>query len=79
MRCAKYHMELNENGEGKCSVPMWCQGVPAGFCDCPAYGKPTKEGRKRFNGYVPGLACRFHGGPTKMEAISNEAEVIRSK
>jgi hypothetical protein len=21
--CSKHHRELDENGEGKCSVPMW--------------------------------------------------------
>jgi hypothetical protein len=69
-------MELNEQGEGKCSVPMWSMGGPAGFCDEPAYGKPppskmyrngwTGEMMRmdgRYNGYVPGLACYGHGGP----------------
>lgn len=62
MRCDKCHQELT-NGIGKCSVPMWCNGLPAGFCDEPAYGKPTKEGQRRYNGYVPHLACFNHGGP----------------
>jgi hypothetical protein len=68
--------ELNELGEGLCSVPMWMGGCPAGFCDNPAYGeRPTcREWRNvysgewmredgRFSGYVPGLACPIHGGP----------------
>ena len=73
---SKHHHELDENGVGKCSVPMWCMGLPAGFCNEPAYGKPT-ESRTfrnvhtgeiqredgRYAGYVPGLACPAHGGP----------------
>ena len=76
MQCSKTHFELNENGEGKCSVPMWrYPGVPAGFCDKVAYGEPLpyKTFRDRFGkiqrfdggycGHVPGLACAAHGGP----------------
>jgi hypothetical protein len=71
----KHHHELT-NGVGKCSVPMWQMGCPAGFCDEPAYGPPipsptfrdgwTGELKRldgRYNGYVPGLACVNHGGP----------------
>jgi len=59
---SKHHKELGENGEGKCSVPMWLRGAPAGFCNEIAYGPP--EGRKGcYQGYVPGLACYAHGGP----------------
>ena len=62
-RCSRHHKELDENGEGKCSVPMWrYPGVPAGFCDDVAYGR--HEGRPySYNGYVPYLACYDHGGP----------------
>ena len=68
-------MELNDNGEGKCSVPMWMNGCPAGFCDAVAYGPPVPSARYRdssgrthrydgrYDGYVPGLACHAHGGP----------------
>jgi hypothetical protein len=72
---SKHHHELT-NGVGKCSVPMWMGGCPAGFCDKPAYGKPPEckmfynyaAGERqrldgRYNGYVPGLACPSHGGP----------------
>lgn len=72
---SKHHHELT-NGVGKCSVPMWMGGCPAGFCDEPAYGPPvpskqfrdawTGEWKRfdgRYNGYVPGLACVAHGGP----------------
>lgn len=34
----KHHHELTD-GVGKCSVPMWSMGMPAGFCDEPAYGE----------------------------------------
>lgn len=71
----QHHRELNEQGKGRCSVPMWCGGGPAGFCDCPAYGEqpPGKTIRRwdgyeyredgLYAGYVPGLACIAHGGP----------------
>lgn len=74
-RTQKHHHELT-NGVGKCSVPMWMDGCPAGFCDDPAYGKPPPSERYysyidrrmvrkdgRYDGYVPGLACPGHGGP----------------
>ena len=61
MRCADHHLRVDETGVGKCSVPMWCMGVPDGFCDEPAYG-PQLPGA-RYDGYVPGLACKKHGGP----------------
>lgn len=72
-----HHHELTD-GVGKCSVPMWSMGCPAGFCDKPAYGaRPPspefysygacemKRTDGRYNGYVPGLACHNHGGPEK--------------
>lgn len=73
---SKHHRELDRFGEGKCSVPMWQMGCPAGFCDRPAYGE-RPEGKTyrnvmanetmridgRYNGYVPALACVHHGGP----------------
>lgn len=73
---SKHHQELNAFGEGKCSVPMWSMGCPAGFCDAPAYGERppcksffnycTQEMQRedgRYSGYVPALACPAHGGP----------------
>lgn len=61
---------------GKCSVPMWCAGVPDGRCDALAFGVYidgprfrdgwTGELRRRdggYIGYVPDLACPVHGGP----------------
>lgn len=71
----KHHQELNSCGEGKCSVPMWMGGGPAGFCDRTAYGeRPRAEVFRRWDGYeyradglyagyVPALACPMHGGP----------------
>lgn len=79
MQSSKCHHELID-GVGKCSVPMWMGGMPAGFCDEPAYGKPppsetyrTAWGEERrfdgrYSGYVPGLACPSHGGPQHQEA-----------
>ena len=65
---------------GRCSVPMWRGGAPAGTCDRPAYGERppcgtwrnayTGEEHRldgRYNGYVPGLACDVHGGPTRAD------------
>ena len=72
---SKHHQELT-NGVGKCSVPMWMGGCPAGFCDKLAYGNRPEcktyynyaagEYQRfdlKYNGYVPGLACESHGGP----------------
>ncbi len=76
-KLSKHHEELTD-GKGKCSVPMWCGGLPAGFCDEDAFGKPlpaeggywrdpyTREWKRwdgKYDGYVPGLACPRHGGP----------------
>jgi hypothetical protein len=74
------HNKILINGGGKCSVPLFQNGCPAGFCDKPAYGFPIpcKEYRNaytgrmervdgRYNGYVPYLACPTHGGPEKNE------------
>jgi hypothetical protein len=72
---SEHHKVLNEFGEGKCSVPMWCGGGPADFCDKPAYGDPPPGKTIRrwdghlyredglYAGYVPALACPMHGGP----------------
>lgn len=76
---SEHHKNLTD-GVGKCSVPMWMQGCPAGFCDRPAYGKfipgeawhdawtgEMKRLDGKYNGYVPGLACPAHGGPKEQE------------
>lgn len=80
MRTSKIHHEL-ENGIGKCSVPMWQMGCPAGFCDNEAYGgRPKCNGYNdgygnycrfdgKYSGYVSGLACPAHGGPIKKVAL----------
>lgn len=61
----KHHDELDENGVGKCSVPMWCMGCPVGFCDEPAYGKQIRNGNVNAltRPFCTGLACPNHGGP----------------
>lgn len=63
----KHHHELT-NGVGKCSMPMWANGIPEGFCDAPAYGHRRRgyeyrDGYGNYTGYCPGLACPAHGGP----------------
>ena len=63
MRLSNHHRELDEDGKGKCSVPMWRCGVPAGFCDNDAFGPPQKN----VDFYVPALACPGHGGPSRKE------------
>ena len=76
MQMSKKHQEVGKDGIGWCSVPMWLNGMPAGFCDCAAYGEelPYKtycdhSGKtRRYDGktihYILGLACPAHGGPT---------------
>ena len=62
-RCSDCHKKLVD-GVGKCSKPMWDgYGMPAGFCDEPAYGEQTEENRKVNTSYIPFLACPCHGGP----------------
>ncbi len=61
-QCSEHHKKL-VGGVGKCSVPMWNSGIPAGFCDEPAYGERTKDGLRRYDDYISFLACPKHGGP----------------
>ncbi len=80
------NIELDSNGEGPCSVPMWVMGMPAGFCGEKAYGERpvcrmwrnayTGEMMRedgRYSGYVPGLACPMHGGPRERTFIDGNA------
>jgi len=84
---SKHHHELTD-GKGKCSVPMWRNNFPDGFCDNDAFGKPTtspkiwnaQRGRYertdfKYDGYVPGLACPMHAGP-KCPGIEIEPDVF---
>lgn len=74
--CQQEHEDAIAGVMGRCSVPMWMHGCPAGHCDRKAYGvrPPSRtfysypQGRMvredgRYDGYVPGLACSGHGGP----------------
>lgn len=79
MAILQEHHKVLTNGVGKCSVPMWSNGTPAGFCDEPAYGREEK-GQMRYGdwvqfhkwapGYVPALACYTHGGPKAPEGTN---------
>lgn len=62
------------DGVGKCSVPMWKNSYPDGFCDEPAYGN-EEEDQQRYGEwiggiwcpkYIPRLACYHHGGPKEI-------------
>jgi hypothetical protein len=68
---------LDKDGFGRCSVPMFSNEIPAGFCGDVALGfRPRSPERMNYcagvmqredglyNGYVPGLACKCHGGPS---------------
>ncbi len=72
---------------GKCSVPMWRMGMPAGSCDKPAWGRPSpckqyysyatfrmEREDGKYNGYVPDLACPAHGGPEKPQPFERTIE-----
>lgn len=86
MRLSKHHQELTD-GVGKCSVPMWSGGCPAGFCDEQAYGErppgseyldvagELRRTDGRYAGYIGGLACPKHGGPQHDE--QREARAAR--
>ena len=67
--CSKHHKQLNENGEGKCSIPMWHMGMPDGFCNEVAYG-PHEKRLGSYDGYVPYLACYAHGGPKSNKRVN---------
>ena len=74
-RLREVHQKLID-GVGACSVPMWSCGCPAGFCNEPAYGKPTADGQARYDGYVPALACYDHGGP-RLKDVSHLGDSCR--
>ncbi|MCK5615054.1 hypothetical protein KAR91_75020 [Candidatus Pacearchaeota archaeon] len=69
----KHHKELDEKGEGKCSVPMWAGGLPNGFCDKVAYGFPEgRNGGYDLLQHVPFLACHMHGGPKHKKRVAQK-------
>lgn len=43
---SRLHCELDKDGVGACSVPMWCNGLPDGFCNAPAFVEFPKVGRE---------------------------------
>ena len=59
---------------GKCRVPMWCMGVPDGYCDKPANGPQLPRLVLdylcwRDPPYCFGPCCPAHGGPRDGEPI----------
>lgn len=81
---SEHHKTTTTLGNGRCSVPMWMNGLPAGFCDEPAYGPQTKQyldGFKyrdpRYNrpAFASALACHCHGGPTLAESIAGRIAI----
>ena len=54
MACLSNWHQVLTNGVGKCSVPMWQGGCPAGFCDEPAYG-PQEKNQTRYGEYQAGM------------------------
>ena len=64
---------------GKCRVPMWMGGSPAGFCDNEAFGPQyprqylAAEVSPRFAldspPYCHGPCCNAHGGPKQGDPI----------
>lgn len=47
---------------GKCGVPMWSGGCPAGFCDKEAYSQFSLRVDPKHTPYSAGLRCSAHGG-----------------
>ena len=63
---------------GKCRVPMWMGGIPAGFCDREAFGpqyprKYLANADSRYlldrPAYCVGPCCPEHGGPKEGQPI----------
>lgn len=63
---------------GKCHVPMWMGGSPAGFCDEEAFGPQYPREYLAHNNprylldrpaYCSGPCCPSHGGPKKDDPI----------
>lgn len=77
------HHEALIGGVGKCSVPMWRGGMPAGFCDRDAYGKQRKphswERYPNELAYASGLCCEGHGGPPRPSALEDIVRNLRRR
>lgn len=62
---------------GKCRVPMWMAGMPAGFCGEEAFGPQlpievlaSERGWRRDDRpYCAGPCCPSHGGPKSGDPI----------
>lgn len=61
---------------GRCQVPMWMGGLPAGHCDRPAFGPqlPDRYLNHARGGlfelaYCVGPCCPGHGGPREGDPI----------
>lgn len=59
---------------GKCRVPMWIMGCPAGHCGEQAFGPQLPMEILRLSGwpdrpYCFGPCCPKHGGPREGEEI----------
>ena len=66
------HHRMLTNGVGKCSVPMWMGGLPAGFCD---------EERRATEGPAPrwrdNVMAKAKAGPKRPEyEPTNEREAL---
>lgn len=85
MRTSTHHEVVGPGS--RCSVPMWNPGEC--FCDAPAHGKPLKARMyrdqdgvfyrevRRFDGYVPALACPAHGGPSVEYGMDGDSHYAR--
>lgn len=56
---------------GKCNVPMWMMGAPAGFCQKPANGPQLPQALLNWvnRPYCHGHCCPAHGGPQDGDPI----------
>lgn len=59
---------------GRCQVPMWMMGTPAGFCGKEAFGPQLPREILRERGwrdepYCFGPCCPAHGGPKQGDPI----------
>lgn len=90
--CIEQHEDAVTGVKGRCGVPMWMNGMPAGMCDNKAYGyRPASrmvmnyaQGKMvredgRYDGFIMGLACPIHGGPKPFEIEEKLAALKTNK